>query len=79
MPPLQETIILAWAPCAPLVSHRVWPHAQGFRLGARLARRAGPVAAAVRVMGWARACRCTNAHRVLQRATGSALRGRRML
>jgi hypothetical protein len=79
MPPLPETIILVLAPFAPLFSHRVWPHAQVLLLGAMLAPRARTVAAALRVMGLARERRFTNDHRVLNRATWSALRGSRIL
>jgi hypothetical protein len=51
MPPLPEAIILVLAPFAPLVSDRVWVHAQVILLGAIL--RPGPrtVTAALRVMG----------------------------
>jgi hypothetical protein len=79
MPPLPETIILVLAPFAPLFSHQVWPHAQVLLLGAMLAPRAHTVAAALRVMGLARERRFTNYHRVLNRATWSALQGSRIL
>ena len=79
MPPRPEAIILRLAPFAPLVSHRVWLHAQVMLLGARLAPGARTVTAALRVMGLAAARHLTNDHRVLNRATGSARHGRRML
>jgi DDE superfamily endonuclease len=79
MPPLPETIILVLAPFAPRFSHRVWPHAQVLLLGAMLAPRARTVAAALRVMGLARERRFTNYHRVLNRATWSALQSSRIL
>jgi hypothetical protein len=79
MPPLPETIILVLAPFAPLFSHRVWPHVQVLLLGAMLAPRARTVAAALRVMGLARERRFANYHRVLNRATWSALQGSQIL
>jgi len=79
MPPLPEAIIPVLAPFAPLFSHRVWCHAQVLLLGAILTSGARTVTAALRVMGLAMDHRFTNYHRVLNRATWSALRASRML
>jgi hypothetical protein len=79
MPPLPEATILVLAPFAPLFSHRVWLHAQVWLWGAMLAPRACTVTAALRVMGLAAERHVTNDHRVLNRATGSARHGSRML
>lgn len=49
------------------------------RLGAILAPGARTVTASLRVMGLAMERRCTNDHRVLNRASWSALQARRML
>jgi len=79
MPPLPEAIILVLAPCAPLVSERVWWHAQGLLVGAILSPGPRTVTGALRVMGRARDRHCTNDHRVLNRATWSARHGGHML
>jgi hypothetical protein len=79
MPPLPEAIILMLAPFAPLFSHRVWCHAQLLLLGAILTPGARTVTAALRVMGLAMEYRFTNDHRVLNRATWSALQASRIL
>src|SRR5919109_440464 len=79
MPPLPEAIILVLAPFAPLFSHRVWCHAHVLLLGAILAPGARTVTAALRVMGLAVERRFTNYHRVLNRATWSALQASRIL
>lgn len=79
MPPLPEAIIRVLAPCAPLFSHRVWLPAQVLLLGAMLAPGAGTVTAALRVKGLAAERHFTNYQRVLNRATGSARHGRRLL
>jgi hypothetical protein len=79
MPPLPDAIIRVLAPFAPLFSQRVWLHAQVLLLGAILAPGARTVTAALRVMGLAMERRCTNDHRVLNRATWSARQGSRML
>jgi hypothetical protein len=79
MPPLPEAIILVLAPFAPLLSPRVWRHAQLLRLGALLTPGARTVTAALRAMGLATERRFTNDHRVLNRATWSARHGSRML
>jgi hypothetical protein len=79
MAPLPETIILVLAPFAPLFSDRVWLHAQRLLLGAILTPGARTVSAALRVMGLATERRCTNDHRVLNRAPWSALQASRLL
>jgi hypothetical protein len=79
MPPLPHTIILVVAPFAPLLSQRVWLHAQLLLLGAVLAPGARTVTAALRVMGLSSGRHFTNYHRVLNRATWSARRGSRIL
>src|SRR5215475_13208134 len=79
MPPLPDAIILVFAPFAPLVSHRVWLHAQTLLLGAMLAPGARTVTAALRVMGLSGERHLTNDHRVLNRATWSARQGSQML
>jgi hypothetical protein len=79
MPPLPEAIILVLAPFGPLFSDRVWCHAQVLLLGAMLAPGARTVTTALRVMGLAAERRFTNYHRVLNRATWSALQASRIL
>ena len=79
MPPLPEAIILVLAPFAPLFSHRVWLRAQPLLLGAMLAPGARTVTAALRVMGLSGERHFTNDHRVLNRATWSALQGSQLL
>lgn len=79
MPHLPAEIILVLAPFAPLFSERVWLHAQVLLLGAILTPGARTVTAALRVMGLATARHFTNYHRVLNRATWSALQGSRIL
>src|ERR671937_123139 len=79
MPHLPEAIIQVLAPFAPLVSDRVWLHAQVLLLGAMLVPGARSVTAALRVMGLATERRFTNYHRVLNRATWSARQGGRIL
>src|SRR2546430_338931 len=79
MPPLPEALIPVLASFAPLLSTRVWSHAHLWRLGAILTPGARTVTAALRAMGLATEHRCTNDHRVLNRATWSARQGSRML
>jgi DDE superfamily endonuclease len=79
MPPLPEAIILMLAPFAPLFSRRVWDHAQSLLLGAILTPGARTVAAALRVLGLSGERHFTNYHRVLNRATWSALQASRIL
>jgi hypothetical protein len=78
MPPLPEAILLVLASFAPLFSSRVWSHAPLLLLGAILTPGARTVTAALRAMGLATEHRCTNDHRVLNRAIWSARQGRRM-
>jgi DDE superfamily endonuclease len=79
MPHLPEAIILVLAPFAPLVSDRVWVHAQVILLGAILTPGPRTVTAALRAMGLAMERHFTNDHRVLNRATWSARQGSRIL
>src|ERR687898_3323776 len=79
MPPLPEAIKLVLAPVAPLLSGRVWRHAQVLLLGAMLAPGARTVTTALRVMGLAAERHFTNYHRVLNRASWSARLGSRIL
>ena len=79
MPHLPAEIILVLAPFAPLFSERVWLHAQVLLLGAILTPGARTVTAALRAMGLATERHFTNYHRVLNRATWSALQGSRIL
>jgi hypothetical protein len=79
MPPLPDAIIRMLTPFAPRFSRRVWCHAQVLLLGAILAPGARTVTASLRAMGLAMEQRFTNYHRVLNRATWSALQASRML
>jgi hypothetical protein len=79
LPPLPEAIILVLAPFAPLVSARVWVHAQGLLVGAILSPGSRTVTGALRVMGRTRERHFTNDPRVLTRATWSARHGSRIL
>jgi hypothetical protein len=79
MPPLPAAIIRVLAPFTPLFSQQVWHHAQVLLLGALLAPGARTVTAALRVMGLSGERHFTNYHRVLNRATWSALRGSQIL
>lgn len=79
MPPLPKAIILVLAAFAPRFSARVWGHAQVLLLGAMLTPGTRTVTAALRVMGFAMERHFTNDHRVLNRATWSALRGSQIL
>ena len=79
MPHLPAEIILVLASFAPLFSERVWLHAHVLLLGAILTPGARTVTAALRVMGLATERHFTNDHRVLNRATWSALQGSRIL
>ena len=79
MPPLPETIILVFAPFAPLFSPRVWRHAQVLLLGAILTSGPRTVTAALRAMGLATERHFTSYHRVLNRATWSARQASQML
>ena len=75
IPPLPDAIIRILAAFAPRFSARVWGPAQVLRLGAMLTPGPRPVTAALRVRGLARERHFTNDHRVVKRATWSALRG----
>src|SRR6266850_8416082 len=79
MPPLPETILLVFAPFAPLFSPRVWLQAQTLLGGALLAPGTHTVTAALRVVGLAAERHLTNDHRVLNRATWSARQASRIL
>ena len=79
IPPLPDAIILIFAPFAPLVSARVWRHAQVWLLGAVLTPGSRTVTGALRVMGLALERQFTNDHRVLNRAAWSSLAASRLL
>jgi hypothetical protein len=66
-------MIVVFAPFAQLFSARVWRHAQVLVLGAILASGNRTVSRCLRVMGLAWEAHFTNYHRVLNRATWSAL------
>lgn len=76
---LPPEILAILAHFAPLLSHRVWPHAHTLLLGAILVNGRRTVASALRVMGLAQEPHYTNYHRVLNRATWSALAAARIL
>ena len=73
MPSLPAEIIVVLAPFAQLFSERVWVHAQVLVLGALLAPGIRTVSRCLRVMGLTWETHFTNYHRVLNRATWSAL------
>jgi hypothetical protein len=75
---LPHEILAILALFAPLLSHRVWPHAHTLLLGAILVNGRRTVASARRVMGLAQEPHYTNYHRVLNRATWSALAAARI-
>jgi hypothetical protein len=77
---LPPEIVAILAAFAPLLSHRVWPHAQTLLLGSILVNGRRTVASALRVMGLADEAHYTNYHRVLNRAAWRArLAGRILL
>jgi hypothetical protein len=76
---LPPEILAILAHFAPLLAHRVWPHAHTLILGAILVNGRRTVASALRVMGLAQEPHYTNYHRVLNRATWSALAAARIL
>src|SRR3954447_2027443 len=76
---LPPEILAILAHFAPLLSHRVWPHAHTLLLGAVLVNGRRTVASALRVMGLGQEPHYTNYHRVLNRATWSALAAARVL
>jgi len=79
MPSLPPEMIVVLAPFAQLFSDRVWVHAQVLVLGALLAPGKRTVSSGLRVMGLAWEEHFTNYHRVLNRATWSALQASRIL
>src|SRR4051794_24115509 len=79
MLPLPEAIILVLAPFAPLLSDRVWCHAQVLLVGAMRAPGARTATTALQVMGLATERCFTNDPRVLNRAVWSARQGSRLL
>jgi DDE superfamily endonuclease len=76
---LPTEILAILAHFAPLLSHRVWPHAHTLLLGAILVNGRRTVASALRIMGLAQEPHYTNYHRVLNRAAWSALAAARIL
>jgi hypothetical protein len=76
---LPPEILAILAGFAPLLSPRVWPHALTLAVGAILSPVRRTVASALRIMGLADEPRFTNYHRVLNRATWSALAAARIL
>jgi len=79
MPSLPPEIIVGLAPFAQLFSDRIWRHAQVLVLGAILAPGKRTVSSCLRVMGLAWEAPFTNYHRVLNRATWSALQASQIL
>ena len=76
---LPTEIVAILAHFAPLLSHRVWPHAQTLLLGAILVNGRRTVASALRIMGLAQEPHYTNYHRVLNRDAWSARAASRIL
>jgi hypothetical protein len=76
---LPTEILAILAHFAPLLSYRVWPHAHTLLLGVILVNGRRTVASALRIMGLAQEPHFTNYHRVLNRATWSALAAARIL
>jgi DDE superfamily endonuclease len=79
MPSLPPEMIVVFAPFAQLFSDRVWVQAQVLVLGALLAPGKRTVSSCLRVMGLAWEEHFTNYHRVLNRATWSALQASQIL
>ena len=80
MPSLPAEMIVVLAPFAQLFSDRVWlPCPGAWSLGAILAPGARTVTSCLRVMGLAAERHFTNYHRVLNRATWSALQASQIL
>jgi DDE superfamily endonuclease len=71
--PIPEDMVAIVAAFAPLFSARVWDHAQVLIWGTLLARGPRTVTAALRAMGRGDEQHWTNFHRVVNRATWSAL------
>ena len=76
---LPPPMVAALAAFVPAFSPRVWRHAQALLAGALLAPAQRTVAAALRVMGLARAAQFHRYHRVLSRARWSGLALSRLL
>ena len=76
---LPEEMIRALAPFAPLFSKRVWQHVQVLVVGAILAPGCRTVSSALRAMGLDQEKRFHPYHRVLSRASWSALEASRVL
>jgi hypothetical protein len=72
-------MIVVLAPFAQLFSDRVWRHAQVLVAGALLAPGKRTVSSCLRVMGMAWEAHFTNYHRVLNRATWSAVQAGKIL
>jgi hypothetical protein len=79
MPSLPPEMIVVLAPFAQLFSNRVWRHAQVLVAGALLAPGKRTVSSCLRVMGMAWEAHFTNYHRVLNRATWSAVQAGKIL
>jgi hypothetical protein len=79
MPSLPAEMIVLLAPFAQLFSDRVWLHAQVLVVGAILAPGKRTISSCLRVMGLAWESHFTNYHRVLNRATWSALQASKIL
>jgi DDE superfamily endonuclease len=79
MPSLPPEMIVLLAPFAQLFSDRVWLHAQVLVVGAILVPGKRTVSSCLRVMGLAWEYHFTNYHRVLNRATWSALQASKIL
>src|SRR5713226_7172298 len=76
---LPPAMILLLRPFAPLFSRRVWAHVQVLLAGAILAPAQRTVTAALRVVGLAHSPHFQRYHRVLNRASWSALAASRVL
>src|SRR3954447_2998383 len=76
---LPPTLAALFAPFAPLISRRVWVHAQVLLAGALLAPAQRTVTAALRAMGLAQSKQFHRYHRVLSHARWSGLAVSRML
>jgi hypothetical protein len=79
MPTLPPAMILLLRPFAPLFSKRVWAHVQVLLAGAILAPAQRTVTAALRVVGLGQSPHFQRYHRVLNRASWSALAASRVL
>ncbi len=79
MPTLPPAMILLLRPFVPLFSKRVWAHVQVLLVGAILAPAQRTVTAALRIVGLAQTPHFQRYHRVLNRASWSALAASRVL